>query len=205
MSVYEVNIEEYARFAAATGLTLSPRLIEADPREPIRYVGWEDAVAYTQWLTRQSGARYRLPTEAEWEYAARAGTQSDYFHGDEPLQLCTYANLADRSTRRRYREWKVVNCDDGHEKIAPVGSLAVSPFGLHDIYGNAAEWVAECGMPEYSSAPTDGAEAQRTSSCESHGIRGGSWDSQPDELRSAYRNTAGGPNDDRGIRLLREL
>ena len=82
--------------------------------------------------------------------------------------------------------------------------LAANPFGLYDIYGNVSEWVAECGMPTYESAPTDGSVAQGYN-CDTHGHRGGSWDSQAAEMRSANRHSGHGAGDDRGIRLLREL
>ena len=205
VSVREVTIAEYREYAAAKNIDLHKKLADADSGEPIRYVSWEDATRYTNWLTAQSGAKYRLPTEAEWEYVARAGAQSHYFFGDDEQQLCTYANLADQSTKKRYREWLVIDCEDGYEKIGTAGTLEVNPFGLYDVYGNVSEWVAECGMPEYATAPDDGSEADGLESCDSHGFRGGSWDSQPDELRSAYRNTGFSANDDRGIRLLREL
>ncbi len=204
MSVHELTIEDYARYATAANKALNKRLDGVDPREPIRYVSWEDANRYAAWLTEQTGAKYRLPTEAEWEYAARAGSSADYFFGDDSSQACTYANIADRTTREIYRDWKVENCEDGHRKLAPVGTLEANPFGLHDIYGNVSEWVAECGMPPYAGAATDGSEVGGEY-CGSHGFRGGSWDSQADEFRSAYRNTASVDNDDRGIRLLREL
>ena len=98
-----------------------------------------------------------------------------------------------------------LDCDDGLVRVGPVGRYAPNPFGVHDIYGNVAEWVADCGMPDYANAPTDGSPAAEGGGCGFHGIRGGSWDSQAIEVRSSYRNTASSANDDRGIRLLREL
>ncbi len=159
------------------------------------------------YATRETGLispKYRLPTEAEWEYAARAGTSTDYFFGDRPEQACEYANLADRTTGRAFREWRVVDCEDGHVRMAPVAVLKPSAFGLHDMAGNVSEWVLECGMPSYKTAPNDGSVAKGPA-CTSHGHRGGSWDSQPAELQSAYRNTSGSLNQDRGFRLVREL
>lgn len=203
LSVHEVSVAEYLRFTAATGQKTDERLVT--PEEPARYVSWKDAVAYSEWLTRETGAKYRLPTEAEWEYAARAGSNSDYYFGDASADLCGHANLADLSTKKVYRDWDVVACDDGYARLAPVGSYAANPFGLHDVHGNVTEWVAECGMPEYDRAPEDGARVITGQSCRTHGVRGGSWDSQPEALRSTRRGYGEGAGDDRGIRLLREL
>jgi formylglycine-generating enzyme required for sulfatase activity len=204
LSVTEVSIASYLEFTRSTEEDLSSRLADAESDEPVRFVSWQQSRAYVAWLTAQTGNKYRLPTEAEWEYAARAGSQSAYFFGDDPSRLCEFANIADLSAKEIYAGWDVVECRDGHRKVAPVASLAANPFGLHDIYGNVAEWVAECGMPSYRDAPSDGSIIQGAS-CASHGFRGGSWDSQAPEMRSVYRNSAAVPNDDRGIRLLREL
>ncbi len=203
VSVYEVSVAEYRRFAEATGAALDDRLVEAS--EPVRYVDWTEAVAYTDWLTGETGSRYRLPTEAEWEYMARAGSDGDYWFGDEVARLCEFGNLADLATKRIYRDWAVLDCDDGFGRLAPVGSFPANPFGVHDVHGNVAEWVLECGMPDYRQAEADGAVPIRGQSCDTHGVRGGSWDSQAEALRSRRRGYARHRGDDRGIRLLREL
>ena len=204
LSVTEVSIAEFERYLREQKERLPSRLAEALKNEPIRYVSWDDAQDYVDWLSAQTGAKYRLPSEAEWEYAARAGSSGSYFFGEEPLQLCEFANVADRTTREIFRLWDIVACTDGYRKIAPVRSLAANPFGLYDIYGNVSEWLAECGIPPYESAPADGSVAEGNN-CDTHGHRGGSWDSQAAEMRSANRNNARGAGDDRGIRLLREL
>lgn len=204
LSVNEVTIAEFETYGQAQRKELPYRLVESPKIEPIRYVSWDRAQAYVDWLSEQTGEKYRLPSEAEWEYAARAGGSGSYFFGEDALRLCEFANIADRSTKEIYRLWDVVACTDGYRKIAPVGMLGANPFGLHDIYGNVSEWVAECGMPSYESAPTDGSRVKGYN-CDTHGHRGGSWDSQAAEMRSAYRNSALGAGDDRGIRLLREL
>ena len=203
VSVHEISIAEYRRFAAATGADVDDRLEQDD--EPVRYVDWSEAVAYADWLTRETGSKYRLLTEAEWEYAARAGTDSDYWFGDELERLCEFANLADLSTKRLYRDWAVLDCDDGFSKLAPVGSFPANPFGLHDVHGNVSEWVLECGMPEYRNALEDGAVVMNGQSCNTHGVRGGSWDSQAEALQSRRRGYARHRGNDRGIRLLKEL
>jgi len=203
VSVNEVSVAEYGRYAASKGRRMDDRLTVAE--EPMRYVAWSDSVAYADWLSGQTGQRYRLATEAEWEYVTRAGTDTDYWFGNEPERLCEFANLADRSTKRVFRDWAVVACDDGFEKLAPVGSFPPNPFGLHDLLGNVAEWVLECGVPPYDGAPEDGSVVNRGQSCDTHGIRGGSWDSQPEALRATRRGFSREPGDDKGIRLVKEL
>jgi len=205
MSVTEVSVRDYLQFLNATHRPVDARLAAAAADEPARHLTWEDAVAYADWLTEQTGAHYRLPSESEWEYAARAGTNSAYSFGDDQASLCRYANLADQSTHRVYRDWQVVGCDDGFARIAPVGRLQPNAFGLHDMHGNVSEWVLECGMPDYAGAPDDGRPADDGSGCQSHGFRGGTWDDQADALRVFQRGASGAARDDRGIRLLREL
>lgn len=202
---YELSIGEYAAFARNTSRGMPAKIDAAQVSNAMAYVSFADAQAYTRWLSEQTGAKYRLLSEAEWEYVARAGTRSAYFFGDDEMQLCTYANIADLTTRKTYREWDVLRCDDGMLRPGPVGQFDPNPFGLYDIYGNVSEWVLDCGMPEYRRGTHDGAPAVEGSGCGSRGIRGGSWDSTPDEVRSSYRNTARDANDDRGIRVMREL
>lgn len=203
VSVNEVSDAEYRQFAEATGTTMDKRLTAPD--EPVRYVSWVQAVAYANWLSGQTGQRYRLPTEAEWEYVARAGTDTAYWFGDDPAMLCQFANLADQSARKVYRGWSVAACDDGFAKVAPVGSYPANPFGIHDLLGNVAEWVLECGMPSYDGAPEDGSLVNHGHGCDTHGIRGGAWDSQPEALSATRRGFSRGSGDDRGIRLVKEL
>ncbi len=205
VSVNEISVGEYRTFAAATGAELDDRLAEEAGDHPVRYVNWAEAVAYADWLTRETGSKYRLLNEAEWEYVARAGTDSAYWFGDEEERLCEFANLADLSTKRVYREWAVLQCDDGFSELAPVGSFPANLFGLHDVHGNVSEWVLECGMPEYSGAVEDGTVVMKGQSCSTHGVRGGSWDSQAEALRSRRRGYARHRGDDRGIRVLKEL
>lgn len=205
VSKYEVSVGEYLAFAEATGRGVRDKVDTSDLNRAMGYVTVEDALAYTGWLTDQTGAIYRLPSEAEWEYFTRAGSQTQYFFGDDPERLCEFGNVADQATRQRYRDWDTLACDDGMVKVGAVGQFAPNPFGLHDLVGNVAEWVADCGMPEYSRAPVDGRPAVEGEGCASHGYRGGSWDSMAAEARSAYRNSASNAIDDRGIRLVREL
>lgn len=205
VSRYEITVGEYLRYAHTENVAVHDKVKTANLRHPMAYITFQEAAAYADWLSKQTGQKYRLLSEAEWEYAAGAGASSTYFYGEEVERLCEFANLADKSTRKVFRDWDTVRCDDGQVRPGPVGSYAPNPFGLHDVYGNVSEWVLECGMPSYAKARADGSARSEGIGCSSHSHRGGSWDSTADELRTGYRNTARSANDDRGIRLLREL
>ena len=146
-------------------------------RQPVMNVNWEDAQQYVRWLSRERGESYRLLSEAEWEYVARAGTQTARYWGNdyEPGQ-CSYANGGDH----------YVECSDGFEFTAPVGSFRANAWGLYDVLGNVWEWTEDCWNGDYSGAPADGS-ARRTGDCSERVLRGGSWINKPWDLRSAYR------------------
>ncbi len=153
-------------------------------RRPVINVSWDDGKAYISWLSRKTGKAYRLLSEAEWEYAARAGTSTRFQSGDRKKDLCRYANAADRSTSFG---WKNKDCSDGvGEKTASVGSYKSNAFGLHDMLGNVSEWAADCWNESYIGASVYG--TSRTSGdCKVRVLRGGSWISRPWTLRSADR------------------
>ncbi|MEN8802036.1 MAG: SUMF1/EgtB/PvdO family nonheme iron enzyme, partial [Thiogranum sp.] len=102
---------------------------------PVTCVNWHDAQAFITWLNHKSGEAFRLPSEAEWEYAARAGSESVYYMGEEPSELCAHANAADKRALEHYPGFAVNDCDDGYVRTSPVASFAASPWGLYDIYG----------------------------------------------------------------------
>jgi formylglycine-generating enzyme required for sulfatase activity len=202
VGVYETSAGEYARYQRAIGADASAN--EAQPDLPAVGVSFAEAQAYLRWLSDETGYLYRLPSEAEWEYFARAGVESSYIMDAEPAQLCDYANIADQSTKQVYRQWDVAQCTDGFARIAPVGKLKSNAFGLFDVSGNVSEWVADCWSHDYQHARGDEVPFQDGVYC--HRIfRGGSWDSQPDTVRLSYRQSSDRANDDRGIRVLREL
>ncbi len=205
IGVYEVTVADYRRFVAATGHRVDERVEAAEPNLPATHVKFADAQAYVDWLSAQTGHRYRLPSEAEWEYAARAGSTGEYFFGDDAGALCRHGNVGDRALQRRYRTFGAADCDDGFVELAPVGSFVANAFGLYDVHGNAAEWVLECGLPGYAGAPDDGSPIDEGSNCRTHGVRGGSWDSMAVDARLAKRNIASSASGDRGFRVLREL
>lgn len=205
---FEVTRGEFRAFAAATGHQ-SPacfvweggehRLVSArswqspgfaqDDRHPATCISWQDAEAYTRWLSRITGRRYRLPSEAEWEYAARAGTTGHRYWGNTMTEACRYSNGADLTTRREVPEaadWAISDCSDGYAHTAPVGRFAPNAFGLHDMLGNVAEWTADCWSPDYRGAPATAA-ARSDGDCNLRAVRGGAWDEASAGLRAAYR------------------
>ena len=154
---------------------------------PVMRVSWEDAQEYVGWLSRQSGQSYRLPSEAEWEYAARAGTTGRFSNNGDEGDLCSIANHADTSTNY---DWRNTACSDGFgEQTAPVGSFAANPWGLYDMHGNVWEWVQDCWHDSYRGAPTDGSAwmSAGNGDCSRAVLRGGSWFGHPEDLRSADR------------------
>jgi formylglycine-generating enzyme required for sulfatase activity len=182
---YEVTFEEYDLFARARGLLLPPDQGWGRGRRPVIYVSWDEAVAYAAWLSRKTGKLYRLPTEAEWEYAARAGTETTRFWGNDPRQACRYANGADERWRAAGGTGAIHECDDGQVLTAEVGSYEANPLGLHDMLGNVWEWTCSAYEENYQG---------QENVCISHNdagvpraLRGGSWSSAPRNLRAAYR------------------
>lgn len=160
-------------------------------RHPVVCVSWDDARAYVQWLSGKTGQRYRLPSEAEWEYAARGGTTTRRYWGDDlgDTGLCGHANGPDMALKRRFDVsfWGYAPCDDGHVHTAPTGSFRANAFGLYDMLGNASEWTEDCWNASYAGAPEDGS-AWTTGDCSSRVQRGGSWNINPWYLRGAYRS-----------------
>lgn len=156
---------------------------------PAACLSWDDAKAYLAWLSGKTGKTYRLPTEAEWEYAARAGTTTRFHFGNDDKDYCRYGNGADRTARNDVpgaQKWTVLACSDSHAYTAPVGSFTANGFGLHDTLGNVFEWVEDCWHDNYEGAPADGS-AWTTGDCAIRVQRGGAWGYPPDYLRTAVR------------------
>jgi formylglycine-generating enzyme required for sulfatase activity len=176
-------------------------------RRPAIDVSWNDATQqYLPWLSRKAGKTYRLLTEAEWEYAARAGATARYHFGDNERDLCTFGNVADLTGKQKYTTWEFVNCRDGHIETAPVGSFRPNAFGLHDVHGNVWEWVQDCWNDNYDGAPSDGS-ARTTGNCGHRVVRGGSWGHFPRYLRASGRkgDPVGVRWNDYGFRIARTL
>ena len=214
VGVHEVTRGDFSQFVSETGHSAgdacstyedgawtlrpgrtwrSPGISQTDDH-PVVCVSWSDAKAYVAWLGRKTGQAYRLLSESEWEYVARAGTSTARYWGGSEVEQCRYANGRDQAFVRQYPDWVVdgqitVSCDDGHAGTAPVGSYEANGFGLHDVIGNVWEWVEDCWNESYEGAPAHG-EAWATGSqhCQWHMRRGGSWTLNPLSLRSAQRN-----------------
>jgi len=155
-------------------------------RRPVESVSWNEAQTFIRFMNWFGRRHYRLPSEAEWEYAARAGTKTARYWGDRAEDGCEYENMADLSLKKASPDSVVVNCDGGQTMTAPVGSYKPNPWGLYDILGNVAEWVEDCYVGDYAQAPTDGG-AFTTEGCSFRVVRGGSWSGIPRFLRAAYR------------------
>lgn len=210
---YEVSFAEYDRYLYAQGV--KERNFPSDQgwpwerrpwgreRWPIIGVSWKNAAAYARWLSEQTGKRYRLPTEAEWEYAARAGTGSAWFWGNDASQACIYGNVFDRRHETGLKAQGVfgesAECDDDYGETAPVGAFKPNAYGVHDMTGNVWEWVQDCYHENYKGAPRDGSAREDAKDCDRRVIRGGSWTSRPVHLRSAHRESY---NPDRISRLI---
>lgn len=206
MGMYEVTVKEFSRFVAATNYVAPTSCIQmaskqwfdkidgswagnkhsASEFEPVTCIGFEGAKAYTTWLAKETGKNYRLPTEAEWEYAAKANTTGTFYWGEEAdrVRACTYANVADRSAeaaiKRDYEGLESINhigvlaCDDQSDYASIVGMYQANAFGLHDMIGNINEFVEDCFTSGYENAPIDGS-ARLDGDCKKRVLRGGSW------------------------------
>jgi len=207
---YEVTVAQFRRFVESSGYRTdaeidggcyyfaggwesapgrdwrAPPGFDQEPDHPVVCVSFNDAVAYARWLAQQTGSGYRLPTEAEWEYAARAGTDTSRPWGDDSDSACASANVADRTLKRRHPgDWPEHRCVDGHAYTAPVGSFGANAFGLHDVIGNVWEWTCSGYSDHYA-----GVEEQCSVGVQSipRVFRGGSWYNFPAWARSAARS-----------------
>ena len=192
MGKYEVTNAQYREWDVSHDSKDADGVSLNGENQPVVFASWKDATAFTEWLTKRHSMTYtfRLPTEAEWEYAARAGTTSSYFWGDDLNDICQYANIGDQATKQRWPKQKVkyYKCHDGYAATAPVGSFSPNPFGLYDMLGNVFELCQDWYDPEYyARSPLN--NPQGPSSGENRGIRGGSWIYYPELCRPSYRDT----------------
>lgn len=231
MSRFEITRGQYAAFIAATGYTsdtvcltleengswgYDPELgwrnpgFEQTDEHPVVCISQHDAQAYIAWLNaRSDGPDYRLPSESEWAYAARAGSTDRFLWGDRQDDFCTYANGADVTARAAYPAWERSGaCNDGYLYTAPVGSFeTINAFGLADIIGNAWEWTADCYRADLTGQPDDGAP-YLSADCERAVMRGGAWgDYGAFYLRTGYRGAwvTNQAFSNLGFRIVRDL
>ena len=188
---HEITFSEYEVFARATGRRVPDNMGWGRAERPVINVSWDDAQAYAQWLSAQTGAHYRLPTEAEWEFVARSGTVTRFWWGDEVGN--NQANCFDCGSA------------DSGIQTSPVGRFAASPWGVYDMAGNVREWVEDCYTPNYSRAPADGA-AVDINGCSERVVRGGAYSSPSAQLRSTSRDRVDAQSrlDNLGFRVVRE-
>ncbi|MFO1434729.1 MAG: SUMF1/EgtB/PvdO family nonheme iron enzyme [Candidatus Competibacteraceae bacterium] len=177
-----------------------------DDSYPVVCGSWNDAMAYVDWLSGQTGEKYRLPTEAEWEYAARAGTTTARYWGDDPDKGCAFANGADQTLKKEFK-WtnsSVMDCQDGYAYTAPVGKFKPNAFGLYDMLGNVWEWTCSEYKTVYSGAEKDCIADKNSNNLRV--LRGGSWYTVPKWLRGAARgwHFPHDRSDYRGFRLARD-
>jgi len=158
-----------------------------DDNQPVTGVTWYDAVEYAGWLTRLSGRRFRLPTEAEWEYAARGGTSGRNYWGDDPYVACKNANGADQTAKTQWSDWTVTECNDGYKVSAPAGRFAANDYGIHDIMGNAWEWTNDWYDADYY-FESHGKNPPGPASGKLKIPRGGGWLNASECVRAADRN-----------------
>jgi formylglycine-generating enzyme required for sulfatase activity len=221
----KVTVDQFAAFVAESGYVQGSCLKGNGPEQlpgvafrnpnypqtgshPAACLNFADSRAYADWLARKTGKPYRLLSDAEWEYAARAGTTTRYYFGADERELCRYGNVGDQSTIGRLglsSGTTPAPCNDGYVFTAPVGSFLPNAFGLYDMIGNIWEWVEDCNNPNYVGAPTDGS-AWLTGDCIRRQGRGGSFIDGVQNLGSARhiehdeRRTG-----DNGMRVARSL
>ena len=231
---YEVTLAEYRAFVEATNRPDPDRCItwteETEVWGEVDGASWHNATFYqgedhpagcldlqdvrdySAWLSKTTGARYRVPSEAEWEYAARGGTTTVQTWGDTMDEMCRFANASDRTradvhTRVRDEPTRFFECRDGYVYTAPVGSFPPNAYGLYDMVGNIWEWVEDCFIVGYAGAPADGSVRYDPNNCERLIVRGGGWYARNWFMRPAgrsrehpdYRSTT------LGLRVVREI
>ncbi len=201
---YEVTFDEWDACVAEGGCNCYEPEDEdwGRGRRPVINVSWEDTQDYLYWLSQKTGKSYRLLSEAEWEYAVRAGTTTDNYWGDyerAPNAICAYANVSE----------SVFDCD-GKEMTLPVGSFRPNPFGLYDMIGNVQELTADCWNENYEGAPDDG-RAWQQGDCRLRITRGGSFSRWNNHSRSEFSSAARSTtfpterHNDLGFRVARKM
>lgn len=183
---YEITNAQFRKFRPEHNSGKYENLMLNEEKQPVVNVSWEDAVAFAKWLSKKTGLVYRLPTEAEWEYAARAGSKTSRFWGNNPDDACSFANVADLMAKKRWPRWTVHVCDDGYAVSAPVGTFKPNNYGIYDMLGNVWEWCEDVyNSGAYSRLPKNNPVYE--GSGEYRVMRGGGWSNGPLGVRSSHR------------------
>lgn len=178
-----------------------------DDTHPVVHVSLNDALAMARWLGEKGGGSFGVPTEAQWEYACRAGRLDARFWGEDPAEACRYANAADAAAAEQFPSWTVHACSDGYVFTAPAGSFEPNGFRLYDLLGNVWEWCADSYDPQGYRKHASKTPVLADPSQSARVIRGGSWYSQPEHVRCAKRDALTRPDrrsQDLGFRLIRQ-
>lgn len=180
------TVEKTLGFLRKSAYTWQDPGFEQTDYHPVVNVSWNDANKFCEWLSQKENATYRLPTEAEWEYACRAGSSSRFSFGDDVSQLTSFGNVADKKAREQFPNWETADGDDGFVFTAPVGNFRPNAFGLSDMHGNVWEWCADGYNPNfYEDKPTEDPVGPQEIRYKS--VRGGGWFLWPRHCRSSYR------------------
>lgn len=234
---FEITIAQFAAFVVDTGYAPEPGCwrfegsdwtfdksaswrdskLEQKDDHPVTCVNWHDAEAYARWLSRRTKHAYRLPSEVEWEYAARAGTQGSYWFGDDRAAICRYVNLGDLDTEAMFKwagrptkltlAWTPENCHDGYATTSPVDAKPPNAFGIYGALGNVMEWVADCWHEDYSTGPVSQDARLTSGDCGYRAMRGQGWVAIAGSARASFRRKmlATDRRFTFGIRVVREL
>jgi formylglycine-generating enzyme required for sulfatase activity len=186
---YEVTVGQYRNFLEDTGRRPIEEWVSTySPGDdyPMIGVNWENALAYCRWLSEKTGLNFRLPSEGEWEKAAKGNSVSKYFWGDSVNNACEYANIADMSAKSKFDTWTIINCDDGYIYTASVGSFKSNSYGLHDMAGNVWEWCMDWYDSNfYKNSPAKNPLNLKDGS--SRVVRGGAWSDAKNNIYTANR------------------
>jgi formylglycine-generating enzyme len=215
LGVFEITRDQFEAFMKATKRDIKPGCVlwkgdwirspdqtwdknDLNQRgdHPVVCVDWIDAQAYADWLTIKTGRTYYLPSNAQWEYAYRAGTTTPYFWGTDPEGICAYGNVADSTVSAKHAGRPSFTCTDSFLYTSPVGMKKPNPWGLYDMTGNAWEWIADCWVTDNKATPKDGG-AILSGDCTHAPLRGGAYGTGPKFTRSSSR---GGPDPRTGAR-----
>lgn len=209
MSETEVTTAEFRAFAEATGYQTAQTCAGSEvgspipaknwqnpgygrpvrDDEPVVCVSWLDAKAYVAWLSKETGKIYRLPTEAEWEYAARGGRPTGWPWEGGDSAACRYANIANADQPNIGTDKPEATCEDGYTGVSPVKAFAPNGYGLYDMIGNVWEWVEDCSILPYPAQPVDGSAVQMPNgeACDRRAVRGGSWRTRLSRQKPTFR------------------